>query len=155
MGRVFEGWIDEPKYLLDYIIGTWHSISNMIGHTASTGRTCKCPLPKIIIKYNNKNTHPLTAIRQTRASRPSRTGAYHRSSMPPNFTLTVLGRAILCRVRSLFCWNRLTKPIHLCIGKLGDCWFLSAMAAVGTKPGLLEKLCVAVRFKFLSPFTTR
>lgn len=28
-------------------------------------------------------------------------------------------------------------------GQLGDCWFLSAMAAVGTKPGLLEKLCVA------------
>ncbi|KIM82630.1 hypothetical protein PILCRDRAFT_820507 [Piloderma croceum F 1598] len=28
-------------------------------------------------------------------------------------------------------------------GKLGDCWFLSAIAAVGTKPGLVEKLCVA------------
>lgn len=31
-------------------------------------------------------------------------------------------------------------------GALGDCWFLSAIAAVGTKQGLIEKLCVAVRF---------
>lgn len=28
-------------------------------------------------------------------------------------------------------------------GRLGDCWFLSAMAAVSTKPELIEKLCVA------------
>jgi hypothetical protein len=28
-------------------------------------------------------------------------------------------------------------------GQLGDCWFLSAMAAVATKPGLIDKLCVA------------
>lgn len=28
-------------------------------------------------------------------------------------------------------------------GQLGDCWFLSAIAAVATKPGLIEKLCVA------------
>jgi hypothetical protein len=29
-------------------------------------------------------------------------------------------------------------------GQLGDCWFLSALAAVSTKPELIEKLCVAV-----------
>ena len=29
-------------------------------------------------------------------------------------------------------------------GALGDCWFLSAVAAVSTKPELIEKLCVAV-----------
>jgi len=28
-------------------------------------------------------------------------------------------------------------------GALGDCWFLSAVAAVSTKPELIEKLCVA------------
>ena len=30
-------------------------------------------------------------------------------------------------------------------GALGDCWFLSALATVSTAPGLVEKLCVAVR----------
>ena len=30
-------------------------------------------------------------------------------------------------------------------GRLGDCWFLSALATVSTAPGLIEKLCVAVR----------
>lgn len=29
-------------------------------------------------------------------------------------------------------------------GQLGDCWFLSAVAAVSTREGLIEKLCVAV-----------
>ena len=29
-------------------------------------------------------------------------------------------------------------------GDLGDCWFLSALAAVSTKPELIEKICVAV-----------
>ena len=30
-------------------------------------------------------------------------------------------------------------------GALGDCWFLSALAMVGTVQGLIEKICVAVR----------
>ena len=30
-------------------------------------------------------------------------------------------------------------------GALGDCWFLSALATMSTSPGLIEKLCVAVR----------
>lgn len=29
-------------------------------------------------------------------------------------------------------------------GKLGDCWFLSALATVSTAKGLVEKFCVAV-----------
>lgn len=29
-------------------------------------------------------------------------------------------------------------------GVLGDCWFLSALAMVGTVQGLIEKICVAV-----------
>lgn len=29
-------------------------------------------------------------------------------------------------------------------GALGDCWFMSAIAAVGTKDGIIEKICVAV-----------
>ena len=31
-------------------------------------------------------------------------------------------------------------------GKLGDCYFLSALATVSGFPGLIEKICVAVRF---------
>lgn len=41
----------------------------------------------------------------------------------------------------------ITETLHTSLrwlGRLGDCWFLSAMAAVSTKPGLIEKLCVAV-----------
>ena len=30
-------------------------------------------------------------------------------------------------------------------GDLGDCWFLSAMAAIATKPDLIHKLWVEVR----------
>jgi hypothetical protein len=30
-------------------------------------------------------------------------------------------------------------------GDLGDCYFLSALATMSTSPGLIEKLCVAVR----------
>lgn len=29
-------------------------------------------------------------------------------------------------------------------GALGNCWFLSALATVGTMPGLINKICVAV-----------
>lgn len=29
-------------------------------------------------------------------------------------------------------------------GKLGDCWFLSALATVSTAKGLVDKFCVAV-----------
>ena len=29
-------------------------------------------------------------------------------------------------------------------GKLGDCWFLSALATVSSFPDLIEKICVAV-----------
>ena len=29
-------------------------------------------------------------------------------------------------------------------GKLGDCWFLSALAIASTTQGLIEKVCVAV-----------
>lgn len=29
-------------------------------------------------------------------------------------------------------------------GKLGDCWFLSALATVSCVPDLIEKICVAV-----------
>jgi hypothetical protein len=31
-------------------------------------------------------------------------------------------------------------------GALEDCWFLSALATVSTRPGLIEKVCVAVSF---------
>jgi hypothetical protein len=30
-------------------------------------------------------------------------------------------------------------------GGLGNCWFLSALATLGTMPSLIEKICVAVR----------
>jgi hypothetical protein len=30
-------------------------------------------------------------------------------------------------------------------GGLGNCWFLSALATLGTMPSLVDKICVAVR----------
>lgn len=30
-------------------------------------------------------------------------------------------------------------------GALGNCWFLSALSALATSPGTIEKVCVAVR----------
>jgi hypothetical protein len=35
-------------------------------------------------------------------------------------------------------------------GGIGDCWFLSALSAVATAPGLLDQLCVAVSCPFRS-----
>jgi hypothetical protein len=35
-------------------------------------------------------------------------------------------------------------------GGLGDCWFLSALATVSCIPGLIEKICVAVRISFVA-----
>jgi hypothetical protein len=32
-------------------------------------------------------------------------------------------------------------------GKIGDCWLLSAIAAVASKPELIEKICVHVRIR--------
>lgn len=39
-------------------------------------------------------------------------------------------------------------------GQLGDCWFLSALATVSCIPGLIEKICVAVRFGLLFSLKT-
>jgi hypothetical protein len=36
-------------------------------------------------------------------------------------------------------------------GRLGDCWFLSALATVGTIPRLIEQICVAVGNIVLAP----
>jgi hypothetical protein len=33
---------------------------------------------------------------------------------------------------------------HAIQGRLGNCWFLSAIATVGTVPRLIEQICVSV-----------
>jgi hypothetical protein len=82
------------------------------------------------------------------------TVGFLKSSTTPSFTSMELGIAISYKVN-------LQQSPHLrltmsesysafaFIGKLGDCWFLSAIAAVGTKSGLVEKLCVAVSCHFV------
>jgi len=37
-------------------------------------------------------------------------------------------------------------PNDIIQGVLGDCWFLSALSALSTVGGLVNKLCVAVSF---------
>ena len=37
-------------------------------------------------------------------------------------------------------------------GDLGDCWFLAALSAVSTVPGLVEKFCVAVSIYVISKY---
>jgi hypothetical protein len=39
-------------------------------------------------------------------------------------------------------------------GKLGDCWFLSALATASTAKGLVDKFCVAVSFHFSANIMT-
>ena len=62
----------------------------------------------------------------------------------------VLGLAISYKVNSsiVFCLIEADDRDALYIGAAGDCWFLSAMAAVGTKPGVIERLCVAVSLPY-------
>lgn len=51
--------------------------------------------------------------------------------------------ATLYKVWMFMDYNPSMWIVTLLSGQLSDCWFLSAMATVSTKPGLIEKLCVA------------
>ena len=67
---------------------------------------------------------------------------------------TIYGPADVLRVTEIFENPQFTidgpQSSDIAQGKLGDCWFLSALAILASKSGLLEKNCVAVGYFKLS-----